>query len=673
MSFFHPLFLIGLAAAAAPVLIHLLTRDRVQHVSFSTLRFFAKGAKMVVRRQRFRELLLLLARALMAALLAVAFARPFFAPRGDAVSAEAATARVVVADVSGSMQRPGLAGELAKKAQDAMGSLRAGEDAGAVVTFAGSPQVREAMGKDLERVQTAATSLAPGFGATDISAALRKANELLRGYPAEKKEIVLLSDLQRSGWGYFKGDWKLAEDVQLSIPELKAGETKGAVAIVEASVPQGIVLDGQPTSISVRVANFSDQPVENLEVTLAVGDKKIETQKVNIRPKGSVAVRFRHLFDTPGDHPGTVTVGAEPIAPGLATFYFNARALPRIPVLVVSGETDPAKGGAFFISRALAPGEDSPFQVTTVPAQKVTAAEIGASRVVVLSDVGALASEAAAALTTLLERGGGVFFLPGGRTKADEFNRQFGTTAPFKLRSILQARPANGEEAESLTRIDFEHPVFEVFAHPHHGDLSLPKFAQYWETTDTQLSRVLARFGDGRPAVIERPVGNGLAFGLVSGIDPQWNDFSHQSVFLPFLHEVVRRLAVRTEQPSNFQSGDLLPVPEGSVLNGPDGKALNNPTAGAPGFYWLVDSAGRRTAGYAVNGSFAEADPAVVAADEILAAIGRVPGEAGGDFADGATGRSEAGNHSRIWWFLLCGLLGLALAELTRANHTRRH
>ena len=77
ISFANPYFLAALAGVAVPVLIHLLTRDHVKHVAFSTLRFFAKRAKAVVQRKRFQELLLIAMRAAIVALLALIFARPF--------------------------------------------------------------------------------------------------------------------------------------------------------------------------------------------------------------------------------------------------------------------------------------------------------------------------------------------------------------------------------------------------------------------------------------------------------------------------------------------------------------------------------------------------------------------------------------------------------------------
>ena len=107
MNFLNPYFLVALLGAGVPVALHLMTRDRIQHAPFSTLRFFAKGAKLVVRRKKYEELALLLIRVALCALLAVIFARPYFGSRADDAGRTGfATARVVVMDVSGSMRRP---------------------------------------------------------------------------------------------------------------------------------------------------------------------------------------------------------------------------------------------------------------------------------------------------------------------------------------------------------------------------------------------------------------------------------------------------------------------------------------------------------------------------------------------------------------------------------------
>jgi hypothetical protein len=282
------------------------------------------------------------------------------------------------------------------------------------------------------------------------------------------------------------------------------------------------------------------------------------------------------------------------------------------------------------------------------------------------------------ALQALLARGGGILFLPGDQVTPDTFKTIFGPVAPCELRQVLLARPANGETAESLTRIDFNHPIFDVFSLPHDGDLTLPKFARYWETTDTQLSRVLARFGDGRPAILERTIGKGTSLALVSAIDSDWNDFARQSVFLPFVHQTVRYLAVQTGKQTVFTSGDLLPVPEGDSLKDPQGQTVavagKGATAAQPGLYPELNKDGVQDFCYAVNGNLAEADPATVGADEIMAAIERAPDEVLGELdGDAVAAPNEGKADAGLWWYLMWGILTLSFAELVLGNKTLRH
>jgi len=673
MSFIHPYFLLALAGVAVPLVIHLLIRDRIQHVAFSTLRFFVKGAKYLTRRKKFQELLLILMRVAIVALLALVFARPFLKSDGPAGPPPESVAQVIVADVSGSMRRAGLPAALKAEAQAAVDSLRGGADAAALIAFADAPQVIVPFGSSLAETREAAAALEPGWAGTNIAEALRKANEILRGVRAAHKRIVLISDLQREGWRYFKGDWKLAGDIDLVVRAVKPADAGSPLAIVEAHVPQSLVLDRQPCFIAVRVANYSNEPCANIPVTLSLGGAKADAQPISIRANSMVAVRFRHVFDTPGDNVGTVTVGGSDSA-----FYFNARTIPRIPVLLVNGRpsSNPQADAAFFLEKALAPSAESPFAVKTVAVGKVTPADVAESMVTILANVAEVPAGVADALAALLARGGGLFFLPGDQVKPDGFNAQFGRLAPCKLRQVLTARPASGETAESLTRVDFEHPVFEVFVHPHHGDLSRPKFARYWETTDTQLSRVLARFGDGRPAILERQIGQGVAMAMVSPVDGEWNDFAYQSVFLPYLHQTVRYLAVRTEKPTGYASGAQLPVPEDGLLKDPGGKThpIAEAVATEPGFYRVLNKDGKEEFTYAVNASLAESDPAAVAADEIAAAIERSPGEVVGPLdADTTATETHEKKDGGLWWYMLCGLLGLTLAELVLGNKALRH
>ena len=103
MSFLTPLFLLGLAALAVPVLIHLTQRERKSVVEFPSLMFLRKIPYESVQRRRIRDWLLLALRLAALALIVAAFARPFL--RGSELAAAPGGARdiVVLLDRSYSM------------------------------------------------------------------------------------------------------------------------------------------------------------------------------------------------------------------------------------------------------------------------------------------------------------------------------------------------------------------------------------------------------------------------------------------------------------------------------------------------------------------------------------------------------------------------------------------
>src|SRR3954466_15118724 len=104
MAFLSPLFLVGLAAIAIPVLVHLIQRERKRVVAFPSLMFVRRIPYQSVRRRRIRHWLLLALRAAALALLVLAFARPFFRESAIALAASGGAREVVILlDQSASM------------------------------------------------------------------------------------------------------------------------------------------------------------------------------------------------------------------------------------------------------------------------------------------------------------------------------------------------------------------------------------------------------------------------------------------------------------------------------------------------------------------------------------------------------------------------------------------
>ena len=75
ITFLTPWFLVGLLAAAIPLIIHLSRSRRTKKMRFSTTRFFTDQFLRSYRMSRLKELLLLALRVALCALLALALAR----------------------------------------------------------------------------------------------------------------------------------------------------------------------------------------------------------------------------------------------------------------------------------------------------------------------------------------------------------------------------------------------------------------------------------------------------------------------------------------------------------------------------------------------------------------------------------------------------------------------
>lgn len=114
----NPLALLGMAAVALPILVHLLATTRARRMPFPTLRFLPASMPAAMRAHRLEDPWLLLLRCLIVVLAAVALAQPWLALDGrDGAAGEVRTA--VVVDVSDSMARATASGETALQAAGA--------------------------------------------------------------------------------------------------------------------------------------------------------------------------------------------------------------------------------------------------------------------------------------------------------------------------------------------------------------------------------------------------------------------------------------------------------------------------------------------------------------------------------------------------------------------------
>src|SRR6185436_19821385 len=120
------------------------------------------------------------------------------------------------------------------------------------------------------------------------------------------------------------------------------------------------------------------------------------------------------------------------------------------------------------------------------------------------------------------------------------------------------------KEKTSMEISDPGHAVFAPFSGGMNGDLSMRFFRTYLVLESVQEAgvRVLARFKDSSPALIERELGSGRVLMFASSADPSWNDLpSYGAPYVPLMHLLVRHATGRTATTVTAIAGESLTVP----------------------------------------------------------------------------------------------------------------
>ena len=184
-----PWMLAGLAVLAIPPLIHLLNRRRHDTVEWGAMQFL-QVSQATRRRLLLEEVLLMLLRIGLLAVLVVGLAGPFFdapsgradAPRDCAILIDA-SASMAVADVDGTTP----IGRAVEWARDALERRAEGDEVSVLV-------VRDRV------APLASLATVPTFGGSDWADGVRRAYAILASSRKADREIVVLSDNQKACW-----------------------------------------------------------------------------------------------------------------------------------------------------------------------------------------------------------------------------------------------------------------------------------------------------------------------------------------------------------------------------------------------------------------------------------------------------------------------------------------
>ena len=538
MSFVNPIFLAALATAALPILYHLVRRIQAKQVKFSSLMFLQMTPREVVRRRRIQHWLLMLMRCLILGLLAFAFTRPFI-PKDQLpfVTQRENQSVVLLVDNSFSMHYVDGGTSRMDAAQEAALSKlaeAAGDDEYSVILFSDKTQQLTPLDSELGVHQNAIQSLVvPSYRSTDFYSAIRLAEEVLDEARFDAKRIVLISDIQDSGWQGAFENWKLKEEIDFEIVNLGVAESENSYidgfSLLERRVEGSVV-----HRFNARVAS-TDEDLPLNTVDLLIEGNKVEDQRVG----GDALQRASFQYKAPreGAFLGQVTLQDDGLqADNVRYFSFAVENKPQL--LGMGGSARDITKAPYYLDRAFNQGDQGLYAFSIARPGEISAASLRRQQVVFMAATNPSAAEINA-MQRYVEEGGSLIVSFEDEANVAAYNQLFGALEIGAVSDIIRARSEYGYDA-IIGEVDLKHPIFSVFAESGSGAIFRPRFRWFAGVQPDSATTVLGRYDTGEPFLIEREVGKGRVLVYTSSLSPAWTDFTINEMYIPFLYQVVK-------------------------------------------------------------------------------------------------------------------------------------
>src|SRR4051794_22221399 len=550
MAFLSPILLSGLVLASEPVIIHLLNRRRFQTVEWAPMKYLKLTIKTNRRRLRIEQLLLLALRTLLIVVLILAVSRPvltqgggltgWLGGRGGRVS------RLLVIDDSLSMgyrtdratafaQAKDVASELIKATgpQDAMTVL--------LTSAPGAPLVREAHLDEPAKLLGLVAALDVSDTRSDWPATLKSVDGLVSGATFPTREVVVVTDLRRTGWGdgvrEVANRWAAA-GVSLRVVDVGSRRTEN-VSLASLEQEDPVALPFSPLGATAHVRNGGAAPLTTAQATMEFAGNVRPITLPDVTPGQGIDLPLSVTPQKPGHFPLRLSLSSDAL-PADDVRWLDVPVRTNVGVTLIDGEPGarPFESETDFLTVAFTAGA-FPWDVKRQTDTDWLAARPAPADVLVLANVATLPPEHVAALEKLVSAGMGLMIFVGDQVDPQLYNdrlfRDGAGLLPARLGGVIED-PVTGLVVEQA-----DNSPLAALAKVSPAALARIVVKKYMAAevpkTTTRASepvRVLARWNDpqGRPAVVEKHFGRGRVLLWTVTADRQWSDWPIDPVYV---------------------------------------------------------------------------------------------------------------------------------------------
>lgn len=663
MGFLSPWLLAGLGLLGLPLWLHLLRRHKTTPMEFSSLMLFERHTESSVKHRRLDYILLLIARLLLFTLIVLAFAQPFLMRNVPAAGAEK-TLRLVVIDDSASM---GYGDRLAQAKAGALALLDSVKPGSKwqVGLFSSQLRTQTQLTDDPASLRSAVNAVSAGPSRSSLGELARA----LRGLAETNKtpiEVHLFTDVQRSSMPAGFSDLELGAQTALTVHAVASSE-KPNWTVESVKAPRRLG-DPKKARVIATLASFAADAAER-RLVLACGGKELASKTVSVAAHSRAQAEFLGLDLPYGLNRCEVRSEPPDQLPVDDKFLFAVERSDPKKVLFVTGPR--SERSLVYFQSALESAAENFYSIDVVTAGQAVGQNLDKYAFVVLADAGDIGPEFDQNLRRYVEAGGSVWAALG---PASAVRR----TTPVSGEPIGESRYTSraGERFQSVDTADETHPSLRGTSR-----WANVRFYQFSVVRPT-ASRVIARFSDQTPALLEQNIGEGRLLLFASAMDNLSSDFPLHAAFVPFIAQTANYLAGLEDHAAGFYVDSFLDLRQGQsrassveVLD-PDGKRALNLEDSAKaqtlplsraGFYEVRRGAGRQEL-IAVNVDRRESDLSLIPKEALSLWQGK--GE-----ESQAAGAGNPESQTKPWSMgriLLWAALAALLAESVIASRTLR-
>ena len=434
-----------------------------------------------------------------------------------------------------------------------------------------------------------------------------------------------------------------------------------------------------PERLLVNVRGYGTEE-SSKDVILSLTGKMLQRKTVTVPASGRATVEF-DAFDVPaGSNRGEVRITPADSLPADDSYQFTLERREPYRLLFLHGTGEDAE--LYYFRNALGAEADSPWVLDARTPAEGLSLPMNSYAAVILSNVDKLPDALLGEVRKLLERGGGLLITMGNHFPAPAFEQQMKELWPAKALE-RKTLTRDNERLVLLGEYEKDHPVFRDMEES--GSQSLRTVESYAYIRLQPDNKVLMRFANGDPALIEKQWDAGRVLLFASSFDNVWSDFPLHPVFIPLVHQLVRYVAQLPADPAaypipttislaNYLKGRVSTTGVNWDITGPDGKKVvpleqdrraDYLVLNRPGFYDLRLQDGEHW--IAANPDPQESDLSPIPAEDRSVWMAAAQGTQQSSAAAAASPQ-ESEKRQAIWWTLLLLALAAAIAEVYLAN-----